>query len=232
MLIIEDITTEKRVKTTMARYMSKEVADQLLEAGEAELRGKNQRVSILFSDIRNFTTTSEVLGARETVSMLNEYFTDMVDVIFKYGGILDKYIGDAIMALFGVPFNKAGDADNAIRVANEMILALGQLNERRKLQRKAMIDIRIGISTGEVIAGTIGSPRRLEYTVIGDSVNLASRLESANKFYNTRVLVSEDTVRDLGVPVAVREIDLIRVKGRDQPVAVFEPLDYHTPDSF
>ena len=232
MLIIEDITTEKRVKTTMARYMSKEVADQLLEAGEAELRGKNQRVSILFSDIRNFTTTSEVLDARETVSMLNEYFTDMVDVIFKYGGILDKHIGDAIMALFGVPFNKAGDADNAIRVANEMILALVQLNERRKLQRKAMIDIRIGISTGEVIAGTIGSPRRLESTVIGDSVNLASRLESANKFYNTRVLVSEDTVRDLGVPVAVREIDLIRVKGRDQPVAVFEPLDYHTPDSF
>src|SRR5690606_15454024 len=121
MLVLEDITAEKRVRSTMARYMSREVADQLLAAGEAELGGKDQKVSILFSDVRSFTTISEALGARETVSMLNEYFAEMVDVIFQNGGILDKYIGDAIMALFGAPFNGPEDADNALATATDMV---------------------------------------------------------------------------------------------------------------
>jgi adenylate cyclase len=128
MVILEDISAEKRVKSTMARYMSKEVVDQLLEAGEDQLGGKDQKISVLFSDVRSFTTMSESMGARETVSMLNEYFATMVDVIFNNGGILDKYIGDAIMALFGAPFGGPHDADNALTVANEMMLALKVLN--------------------------------------------------------------------------------------------------------
>ena len=232
MIIIEDITDEKRVKTTMARYMSKEIADQLLEQGEAELGGKAQRVSVLFSDLRQFTTISESLGPRETVELLNAYFTDMVDVIFKHKGILDKYIGDAIMALFGAPLEHPDDADNALAVANDMLIAVNAINQKRALQSLPAIDIGIGISTGSVVAGSIGSPKRMEYTVIGDSVNLAARLESANKFYGTNILLSEHTVRDLKNPENIREIDSIRVKGKEQPIAVFESVGFHTSDSF
>ena len=232
MVILEDISNEKRVKTTMARYMSKEVVDQLLEAGEAELGGKDQHVSILFSDVRNFTTISEMIGARETVSMLNEYFAVMVEVIFENGGILDKYIGDAMMALFGAPFDGPHDADNAVTVANQMVTALDTLNTQRAAAGNDPIDIGIGISTGEVVVGNIGSPKRMEYTVIGDSVNLASRLEGANKFYGTKILLSGATVNEMTVKFALREIDLMRVKGKDQPVAVYEALDYHTEESF
>ena len=232
MVILEDISNEKRVKTTMARYMSKEVVDQLLEAGESELGGKNQHVSILFSDVRNFTTISETIGARETVSMLNEYFAVMVEILFENNGILDKYIGDAMMALFGAPFDGPHDADNAVIVANQMVSALDALNAERARDSKDPIDIGIGISTGEVVVGNIGSPKRMEYTVIGDSVNLASRLEGANKFYGTKILLSGATVNDMTVKMALREIDLMRVKGKDRPVTVFEALDYHTEESF
>ncbi len=226
MLVIEDITEEKRVRSTMARYMSAEVADQLLAAGEAELVGKDQQVSILFSDVRGFTTISEALGARETVSMLNAYFTEMVDVIFDHGGILDKYIGDAIMALFGTPFPRPEDADNALAVANEMMVKLALFNARQKEAGATEIDIGIGLSTGDVVVGNIGSIKRMEYTVIGDSVNLASRLEGANKLYKTSILLSEFTVNHLKAPALLREIDLIRVKGKFQPVAVFESLGW------
>jgi adenylate cyclase len=226
MLVIEDITEEKRVRSTMARYMSAEVADQLLAAGEAELVGKDQQVSVLFSDVRGFTTIAEALGARETVSMLNAYFTEMVDVIFDHGGILDKYIGDAIMALFGAPFPKPEDADNALAVANEMMVKLAGFNARQREAGAQTIDIGIGLSTGDVVVGNIGSVKRMEYTVIGDAVNLASRLEGANKLYGTRILLSEFTVNQLKGPALLREVDLIRVKGKHQPVAVFESLGW------
>ncbi len=233
MIILEDISNEKRVRTTMARYMNKEVADQLLAAGEQELGGKVQHVSILFSDVRSFTTIAESLGARETVSMLNEYFEDMVDVILNNGGILDKYIGDAIMALFGAPFAGEHDADNAVKVSNDMLVALRILNERRAAADKPPITVGIGVNTGEAIVGSIGSTKRMEYTVIGDSVNLASRLEGANKFYGTNILISDLTVKELkNEPPRLREIDLIRVKGKDQPVAVHEVLGYHNDDTF
>jgi adenylate cyclase len=229
-LVMEDISGEKRVRATMARYMSKEVADQLLAAGEDELGGKDQKVSVLFSDVRGFTTMSEALGARETVSMLNEYFTEMVDVIFDHGGILDKYIGDAIMALFGAPFASPEDADNALTVANQMMAELAVLNRRRGERGKRPLDIGIGLSTGDVVVGNIGSTKRMEYTVIGDSVNLASRLEGANKYYGSKILLSEYTVRDLKKPGLMREIDLLRVKGKDRPVAVLESLGYRESD--
>jgi adenylate cyclase len=232
MLILDDITREKRIKSTMSRYMSKEVADQLLEAGETLLGGKDQRVSILFSDIRNFTHVSEAIGARETVTMLNEYFAEMVDVVFRYGGILDKYIGDAIMALFGSPFARPDDADNAVAVANDMLVTLRALNQRRQETGRAPIDIGVGIATGQVVAGSIGSPKRMEYTAIGDSVNLASRLEGATKVYGVKILLSDSTAHDLQRPARLREIDLMRVKGKDQPVAIYEAMDHYTKEGF
>ena len=232
MIIIEDINDEKRAKTTMARYMSKEVADQLLAEGESSLGGKSQKVSILFSDLRNFTRLSESLGPIGTVDMLNHYFSEMVDVIFRHNGILDKYIGDAIMALFGAPISGPNDADNALRVANEMLTTVTQINDARALERMDPIDIGIGIGTGTVIAGSIGSAKRMDYTVIGDRVNLAAGLECANKFYGTHILVSEYTVADLKLDTLLLEIDLIRVVGRGEAVAVFEAMAYHDEFTF
>src|SRR5204863_1323168 len=136
MMVFEDITAETRIRSTMARYMSTEVVEQVLTGGESELGGKAQTITILFSDVRNFTGLSEAMGARGTVSMLNEYFGEMVDVVTRHGGILDKYIGDAIMALFGAPFNKPEDAEHAVSVANGMLVTLRDLNQRRQLQQK------------------------------------------------------------------------------------------------
>ncbi len=232
MLIMEDITREKRLRNTMSRYMSKAVMDELLEGGEAVLGGTNREVSVLFSDIRGFTSMSERLGARETVAMLNAYFTDMVDIVFAHNGILDKYIGDMIMAVFGSVSASQQDAANAVTVGSQMMVALHELNRRRAPAGHEPIRVGIGISTGDVVAGSIGSPKRLEYTVIGDRVNLAERLQNANKYYGTSVLICETTAARLQTPVRMRELDLIRVRGMQAPVAICEVLEHHTPESF
>ena len=232
LMVIEDISREKRMKNTMSRYTSKAVMDRLLESGESMLGGTSQDVSVLFSDIRGFTSISAKLGPRDTVAMLNEYFTEMVDVVFAHDGILDKYIGDAVMAVFGSPFKTDHDADNAVAVANRMMTKLGELNRRRVERGAEAIRIGVGVSSGEVVAGNIGSPRRMEYTVIGDRVNLAPRLESATKYYGTQILLSEFTVAELKQPATLRRIDRLRVRGRLEPVTIFEALDYHTEETF
>lgn len=232
MLIMEDITREKRLRNTMSRYMSKAVMDELLEGGDAVLGGTNREVSVLFSDIRGFTSMSERLGARETVAMLNDYFTDMVDIVFAHDGILDKYIGDMIMAVFGSVRASQADAQNAVTVASRMMTALHELNGRRAPAGHETINIGIGISTGDVVAGSIGSPKRLEYTVIGDRVNLAERLQNANKYYGSSILICETTSARLSRPVLMRELDLIRVRGMQAPVAICEILEHHTAASF
>jgi adenylate cyclase len=180
----------------------------------------------MFSDVRSFTSIAEALGPRETVSLLNEYFTEMVDVIFQHGGILDKYMGDGIMALFGAPLVGPNDADNALAVADAMMERLAALNVRRAAAGQGPLDIGVGFSTGPTVVGNIGSVRRLDYTVIGDTVNLASRLEGATKQYGAKILLSEMAVRELKGPATLRELDLLRVKGKDRPVAVYESLGY------
>ena len=232
MLMMEDITREKRLRNTMSRYMSKSVVDQLLESGEAVLGGTGRDVSVLFSDIRGFTSISERLGAKETVALLNEYFTDMVDIVFAHDGVLDKYIGDMIMAVFGSVMQSKHDASNAVTVGNKMMTALHQLNRRRAARGGEAIRIGVGISTGNVVAGNIGSLKRMEYTVIGDRVNLAERLEGANKFYGTSILICDATYAAIKDHASAREIDLIRVRGRDKPVAIYEALGHHSEDSF
>ncbi len=225
-LMIEDISNEKRLKNTMARYMTKEIVDKLLEEGEAALGGKLQRVSVLFSDIRSFTSIAERAGPQETVKLLNEYFSIMVDVILERGGFLDKYIGDAIMAVFGAPFTNPEDADHAVQAAIGMFGALRILNIRRVAAGRDPVLMGLGINSDEVVSGNIGSEKRMDYTVIGDGVNLASRLESANKQYGTQILISEFTARDLRKSYLTREVDKIVVKGKHQPVSVFEVLDW------
>ena len=221
-VIIDDITEEKRMRATMARYMTAQVAEQVLAAGESVLGGRSQNVTVLFSDIRGFTGIAEQLGAQETVSLLNEYFTEMVEIVFEHQGILDKYIGDAIMAVFGAPFASPRDADNAVKVAIRMQRALGAFNARRRAQGQAELEVRIGINSGDVVAGNIGSVRRMDYTVVGDGVNVAARLESANKQLGTRILISGSTREQLRDYYRLREIDLLQVSGKREPVPVFE----------
>jgi len=230
MIEIEDITDEKRFRTTMARYLAKEVMDKVLHSADQPFIASAQEATMLFSDIRGFTSMTENLGAGETVDMLNNYFTEMVEVVLRHNGLLDKYIGDAIMAVFGAPLSNPEDADNAVKVAIEMLQALHGLNLIRVKDGKAAIEIGIGISTGEVVAGNVGSEKRMDYTVIGDHVNLAARLESANKFFGTSILVSETTVAQMKSSWILREIDFLRVKGKNEPIRVFEPLAYYAQD--
>jgi adenylate cyclase len=232
MILLEDISNEKRLKSTMSRYMDPGVADRLVAAGAEALGGLAVDATVLFSDIRNFTTHSEALGPQGTVAMLNDYFTLMVDIIQREGGMLDKFIGDAIMAGFGVPVSHEDDADRAVRAAIGMISELRHWNTQRSAEGRAAIDIGVGLNTDAIVAGNIGSKKRMDYTMIGDGVNLASRLESACKQYGAHILVSEFTYRKLRGTYRSREIDLLLVKGKTNPVAVYEVLDYHTDDTY
>src|SRR5205807_972720 len=178
LVMLEDISSEKRVKSTLARYMDPDLADRLLAAGpQEEVLGGNESVAtVLFSDIRSFTTLAEQLGAQPTVKLLNEYFARMVDCISQEGGMLDKFIGDAIMAVFGLPVPGEDDEDRALRAAIAMIRSLWEWNGEREHRGEPSLDMGVGVNTDLVVAGNIGSPKRMDYTIIGDGVNLASRL--------------------------------------------------------
>jgi adenylate cyclase len=232
LLMFEDLSSEKRMKSTMSRYMDPRLADQLMAGGEDVLGGKSATVTVLFSDVRNFTTITEELGAHGTVRLLNEYFTIMVECIQKRGGMLDKFIGDAIMAAFGLPIPQGDDEDRAVQTTISMIEELRIWNAQRASSGKKPVDIGIGLNTDNVVSGNIGSPRRMDYTIIGDGVNLASRLESACKQYGARILISELTYKRLKGTYRVREADRVVVKGKTEAVAVYEVLDYHTEETF
>ncbi len=232
MLMIEDISSEKRMKSTMSRYMDPTLADKLMAGGEAIMGGQSSIATVLFSDIRGFTTLTEELGPQGTVSLLNEYFTIMVDCISNEGGMLDKFIGDAIMAIFGTPIPHDDDEDRAMRASISMLVELGHFNERRARDGKKPVDIGIGLNTDNIVSGNIGSPKRMDYTVIGDGVNLSSRLESATKQYGAKLLISEFTKARLKTTYRMRDVDKVIVKGKTQPVGVFEVLDFHTEQSF
>jgi adenylate cyclase len=232
MIMIEDISSEKRMKSTMARYMDPSIADQLLSSGADILGGKSVSTTVLFSDIRSFTTLTEQLGPQATVSLLNEYFEIMVECIQREGGMLDKFIGDAIMAAFGIPVTHDDDEDRSVRTAIAMIRELDNWNRARVAEGKMPIEIGIGLNTDVVVSGNIGSKKRMDFTIIGDGVNLAARLESACKQYKARILISEFTFRKLRGTYRSREIDRIVVKGKTQPVGIHEVLEYHTEESF
>jgi adenylate cyclase len=232
MLMLEDISNEKRLKSTMSRYMDPGIADQMLASGAEMLGGKNVMATVLFSDVRSFTTITEQLGAQGTVALLNEYFTLMVDCIQREEGMLDKFIGDAIMAAFGIPVGHADDADRAVRTAIAMLKELSAWNKGRISEGKMAVDIGIGLNTDNVVSGNIGSKKRMDYTIIGDGVNLAARLESACKQYGAHILISEFTYKMLRGTYFSRELDLVVVKGKTQPVAIYEVMDYHTDETY
>jgi len=234
LLMIEDISTEKRVKATMARYMDPAIAARMLDHGSdaALLGGASTRATVLFSDVRGFTTLTEELGAQGTVAFLNEYFSLMVECIVHEEGMLDKFIGDAIMAAFGLPIAHADDEDRAVRAAIAMIRECRRWSFGRVQRGQKPVEMGIGLNTDMVVSGNIGSAKRMDYTLIGDGVNLASRLESACKMYSAQILISENTFNRLRGTYRIRNIDQVVVKGKTEPVGVYEVLDHHTEESF
>ncbi|MGF1513817.1 MAG: GAF domain-containing protein [Elainellaceae cyanobacterium] len=221
LVVMDDISDEKRLKSTMYRYMSQEVAEQLLSSGELRLGGDRKEVSVLFSDIRSFTTIAESMDAEELVIMLNDYFETMVDAVMAYKGTLDKYIGDAIMAVFGSPLALEDHAWRAVQTSIEMRHRLEDFNRVRETKQQPPIKIGIGINSGSVISGNIGSSKRMEFTAIGDGVNLGARLEGATKQYGCDIVISENTYRPCADQVWALELDRIRVKGKTEPVAIY-----------
>jgi adenylate cyclase len=233
MMMFEDISSEKRMKSTMSRYMDPVIAAQMMEGdGQEFLGGVSAEATVMFTDVRGFTTITEEYGAQGTVSFLNEYFSLMVDCISKEGGMLDKFIGDAIMACFGLPMPHDDDPDRAMRASIAMIQTLWAWNQTRLTKGLKTVDMGIGLNTDIVVSGNIGSPKRMDYTLIGDGVNLAARLESACKSYAARILVSDATVQQLKGTYRMRAVDLVVVKGKTQPVKIHEVLDYHDQTSF
>jgi adenylate cyclase len=232
MIVIEDISDEKRMKSTMSRYIDPGIADQLMSSGTDIMGGQETEATVLFSDVRSFTTITEALGAQGTVALLNEYFDIMVEAITEQGGMVDKFIGDAIMAGFGIPMAHEDDEDRSVRAGINMIKRLWDWNSQREGRGQMPIDMGLGINTDKLVSGNIGSSKRMDYTMIGDGVNLAARLESACKSYSAKILISEFTYRKLKGTYQIRYIDDVIVKGKTEPVGVREVLDFHNQETF
>ena len=221
--MVEGLKDRDKLRDTFGKYVTPAVAAHLMQ-GDVELGGKTLPVTILFTDIRGFTTFSESMPAQEIVALLNEYFSVMVGIIMEEGGVVDKYIGDAIMAVFGAPVGAKDDAVRAVRAAIRMRRALVGLNAKLRSRGIPELQTGIGIHTGEVVAGNIGSPQRMEYTVIGDPVNVASRLESTTKELGVNVLISEGTFKAVEHAMEARFVREVQVKGRVAAVRAYEVL--------
>lgn len=214
---------KRRMKQIFGRYVSKTVFDQLqANPALAKLGGTRREMSVLFSDIRGFTAASEKATPESVVAQLNEYFNEMVRVLHKHGGTLDKFVGDMVMGLFGAPVDDPRHAENAVNCAREMVKELARLNARWTAEGRHPLDIGIGVNSGEMIAGNIGAEAIMSYTVIGDAVNLASRLESLNKDFHTRIIISDATRKQLTRTDDITPLGDVKVKGRTQAVAIFE----------
>ncbi|MGY8654620.1 MAG: GAF domain-containing protein [Verrucomicrobiia bacterium] len=229
LILMDDITNEVRRRHAMKRFMGKHIAE-ILSQGDPQ--DKATIATVLFSDIRGFTTLTEKLGPAGTVAMLNEYFDKMEQCVEAEGGAIDKIIGDALMCGFGHIHDYNDEADRGVRAAIAMINDLKKLNETRKERGEEPINIGIGLNTDEVIIGGIGSANYANYTMIGDGVNLAARLESACKAYHAKILISEFTYKSLKGTYRTRVVDKVVVKGKTEPVGVYEVLDHYDDESF
>ncbi len=214
---------KRQVKKLFSRYVSKDVYDQLVaDPSLAALGGARRHMTVLFSDVRGFTAMSEQGSPEQVVAQLNQYFSRMVSVVFEHRGTVDKFVGDMVMALYGAPLDDHDHAEHAMQTALAMAKALGELNAEWQSQGRPTLDIGIGINTGEMVAGNIGSDTIMSYTVIGDAVNLGARLESLNKDYGTRIIISEATRSRLKGRYDIHPLGDVIVKGKSKPVAIFE----------
>ena len=213
------------IRRMFGQYMSETVINHLLEHPEKlQLGGERRRVTLFFSDLAGFTTISERLSPETVVSLLNDYLSRMTEIILEEAGTVDKFEGDAIMAFWGAPLDQPDQAARACRAALRQQAALKELNRQFTGLNLPPLSMRIGLHTGDAIVGNLGSEKRFDYTVIGDTVNLASRLEGVNKFYGSHIMASEVTVAACAGAVEFRELDLVAVKGKEQAVRVFEVL--------
>jgi len=225
--IVKYFTTEsekRQIKSAFQHYVPAKLVDEIThDLSKLQLGGDKRELTVLFSDIRGFTSLAETLAPEDLVRLLNTYLTQMTDKVFLHDGLLDKYIGDAIMAVYGAPIHRADHAMLACRTALDMMRALRELRSEWKTNGQPVLDIGIGINSGPMVVGNMGSETRFDYTVIGDAVNLGSRIESLNKVYGTHILLSEFTYRQVqdGLP-NMREVDVTRIRGREAPVRLYE----------
>ncbi|TAN50478.1 MAG: adenylate/guanylate cyclase domain-containing protein, partial [Methylococcaceae bacterium] len=221
-----ELSRQKQLVTTaLSQYVSGAVVEQIMaDPSRLRLGGERKTLTMLFSDLEGFSELAERLEPETLTALLNDYLSDMTDIILDQGGTLDKYQGDAIVAFWNAPLDQADHASRACRAA---LLCQRRLAERAEAYRSwvgAALKARIGIHTGEVVVGNMGSKARFDYSMLGDAANLAARLESANKAFGTRIMVSEATWLATGGAFLDREIGIIKVSGRTLPVRVFEPL--------
>ena len=223
--LINEEGQKRFIKNAFARYMAPDVIEQLMEHPEAlELGGESRRITIFFSDVAGFSTISEKLSPRELVDLLNEYLTEMTDIIISHSGTIDKYEGDAIMAFYGAPHPYPDHEIRACMAAIDMKRRLRELQEHWRHIGQHELYVRMGMNTGEAVVGNMGSKMHMDYTAMGDSVNLASRLEGANKHYGTTAMISENTYRNAKDVIEVRRLDNIRVVGKTEPILIYELL--------
>jgi class 3 adenylate cyclase/HAMP domain-containing protein len=220
---------EQKIRNIFQKYVPKAVIDEFFANPESMLVGQDRVLAVLFSDIRGFTTLSEGLPPNEVVESLNAYFSRMVKIIMDHKGIVDKYIGDAIMATFGAPVHYGDEAYQAVMSAFSMLDALKLFNAGQLKKGRPQFKVGIGINYGEVTVGNIGSEQKMDYTVIGDMVNLASRLEGLTKVYHEEIIVSETLVDDLAGKIPCRPIDKVAVKGKLKGVMIYAPRRDITP---
>lgn len=217
---------KEKIKKAMGKYISDDIMERVVKnIDELKLGGKRAVVTVLFADIRGFTSMSEKMSAEEVSNILNEYFTEIEPIITKHNGIINKFIGDAVMAIFGEPILDKEHALNAVKCANDMLKKVRKLQHKWLEEGKPKIEIGIGVNTGEVFVGNIGSERRMEYTVIGDTVNLASRIESYNKIYKTNFLIGPTTYEDVKNYVNVIKISDVQIRGKAQKLDIYEVLN-------
>lgn len=222
--ILEGRNKEK-IKNAMGKYLSQDIMKNVVQnIDDIKLGGKKANVTVLFADIRGFTSMSEKMSAEEVSVILNEYFSEIEPIITKYNGVINKFIGDAVMAIFGEPIQDINHPQNAVKCACEMLKKVDQLQEKWLFEGKPKIEIGIGINTGEAFVGNIGSEKRLEYTVIGDMVNLASRIESYNKVYKTNMLISSSTYSYVSEIVDVIKIADVTIRGKAKKMDIYEVL--------
>ena len=222
--IVESRNKEK-IKDAMGKYISQDIMENVVSnIDNVKLGGKKADVTVLFADIRGFTSMSEKLQPDEISVILNEYFTALEPIISSYNGVINKFIGDAVMAIFGEPIQDKNHAVNAVKCANAMLLKVRQLQQKWLEEGKPKIEIGVGINTGEAFVGNIGSEKRLEYTVIGDMVNLASRIESYNKVYKTQFLISSSTYEYVRGIADVIKISEVKIRGKEKKMNIYEVL--------